>query len=121
MNTMMAFMKGVKNKNKEQMVFDWIKAAKLILENNAKYAAAGLRGDWEYTGGRIFADGKPIKKEDTYTYLSSTWAVPELEIDGIRVECYCMQSKAPKWGSETYWPSEALAILESGGKVEEEK
>lgn len=42
------------------MVFDWDKAARLIQEKKPKWATAGLRGDWEYTGGTIYEDGKPV-------------------------------------------------------------
>lgn len=33
------------------MVFDWDKAARIIRERKPSTAAAGLSGDWEYTGG----------------------------------------------------------------------
>ena len=113
MNTLKAFAMGEVNANKELMVFDWIKAAKLIKEHKATHARAGLHLDWEYTGGDILADGKPVSKEDTYVYLASTWAVPELEIDGNGevISCYKMQSETPAWNSSTYWPQEALDII----------
>lgn len=93
------------------MVFDWEKAARLIKERGVKRASAGLAGDWEWTRGEILSDGKPIAKEETYTYLASTWARPELEIDGETVKCWVMQGDSPGWDSDTYWPHEALAIL----------
>lgn len=93
------------------MVFDWVQAAQIIKERGAKTASAGLSGDWEWTGGKILADGKPIPKDETYTYLASTWAPPELEVDGEIIDCYRMASETPGWGSDTYWPDEALAIL----------
>lgn len=111
MDTMSAFMMGQANRGKEPMVFDWIKAARIIRENNVKNASAGLAGDWEWTGGDILEDGVPIPSEDTYTYLASTWATPELEFDGNTVDCYKMQSEVPDWGAETYWPEEALEEL----------
>ena len=78
MDTMAAFLMGEMNRHKEQMVFDWDKAARIIAEKKPKVASAGLRGDWEYTGDDIYAAGEPIK--DCYTYLASTWAVPELSL-----------------------------------------
>lgn len=111
MNTFEAFAKGEANRNKELMVFDWEKAAKIIKEEEVKDAAAGLRGDWEYTGGTILHEGKPVDQKKTYTYLASTWAVPELKIKGKKIACYKMQSETPDWNSDTYWPPEALVIL----------
>lgn len=93
------------------MVFDWHKAATLIKERKPSTASAGLAGDWGYTGGEIFRNGKPVPKEDTYTFLASTWATPELDLDGDVVSCYIMKDENPEWGSDTYWPESALAIL----------
>lgn len=96
-----------------QMVFDWDRAATLIRERGAKDASAGLRGDWKYTGGEILRDGKPIDSGDTYTYLSSNWATPELDIDGAVIECWRYEEDTPGWNSGTYWPDSARAILAS--------
>ena len=68
---MQAFMMGEANRNKELMVFDWERAAQRIKETGAKEASAGLYSDWEYTGGAIWRDGKPVDSDDTYTYLAS--------------------------------------------------
>lgn len=111
METSQAFALGFANRGKEPMVFDWDKAALLIVEHGAKEAKAGLRGDWEYTGGDILRDGEPVPQEETYVYLASTWAVPELSLDGIPYECYRMESQTPNWDSDTYWPLSAVAIL----------
>lgn len=111
MDSMLAFARGQVNKGKTQMVFNWDKAAKIIKETGATEAGAGLSGDWEWTGGRILANGKPIPKEDTYTYLASTWAIPELEVDGDVINCFIMADKTD-WDSETYWPESALKILD---------
>ena len=46
-----------------------------------------------------------------YTYLSSTWAVPELDMDGEIVDCYRMEHEVPGWNSNTKWPQSALDIL----------
>ena len=109
MNTWLAFAMGEANKYKELMVFDWDKAARLIKERKPERAYAGLRSDWEYTGGIIYENGKPVM--NGYTYLASTWAVPELDLDGDVVECYRMEHEVPKWGSGTKWPPSALDIL----------
>jgi len=111
MDTMSAFVMGQANRGKEQMVFDWDKAATLIRERNAQSASAGLSGDWEWTGDQVLADGKPIPSDSPCTYLASTWATPELDIDGDIVDCYRMQSEVPEWNCKTYWPDSALAIL----------
>ena len=111
MDTMSAFVRGEANRGKESMVFDWNRAAQIIKERGAKEASAGLSSDWEYTGGSILTDGKPTPKDDTYVFLASTWATPELEIDGETIDCYVMQSATPGWDAGTYWPESALAIL----------
>lgn len=111
MDSMQAFAMGEANRDKELMVFDWDKAAQLIKERGSKQASAGLAGDWEWTGGDIMQDGKPVLRDDSYTYLASTWATPELDIDGWRIDCFRMQSETPEWDAETTWPESALAIL----------
>jgi hypothetical protein len=94
-------------------VFDWDKAATLIKEKDAKFASAGLSGDWEYTGGLILEDGSP--NFDDYTFLASTWATPELVIDGEFIDCYVMESQT-EWDSGTKWPQSALDILHGSEK-----
>jgi hypothetical protein len=89
-------------------VFDWDKAAELIRERKPKQAGAGLSGDWEWTGGTIFADGQPVT--DSYTFLSSLWATPELELDGESIDCWKYRDET-SWDSETKWPESALKIL----------
>ena len=111
MNTMEALIRGQVAQGRELMVFDWRKAARLIVDFKAKKASAGLTGDWEWTGGNILNDGQP--NFHGYTYLASTWAVPQLEIDGVVHDCFCMQSEAPDWDSGTKWPAEAVAILKA--------
>ena len=113
MDTMNAFALGRANRGKELKVFDWEKAARLIVEGNAKSAAAGLAGDWEWTGGEILRDGVPVPADQTYTFLASTWATPEIEINGVRQDCYRMKSETPDWDSDTYWPAAALALLDA--------
>ena len=111
MNTMQAFANGEANRDKEPMVFDWDKAAQLIKDSGMKDASAGLRSDWGYTGGEIFTDGKP--NTDDYTFLASTWATPEIDIDGEITACFKMKSETPGWDSSTKWPESALKIINS--------
>jgi hypothetical protein len=106
-----AFAMGEANREKEMMVFDWDEAAKRIKKSGCKTASAGLRAYWVYTGGTIFEDEKPVF--DQYTYLSSTWAVPELNLDGEIVPCYKMESELPGFNAITKWPKSALKILNS--------
>jgi hypothetical protein len=110
MDTMSAFRMGQLNKGNPLRVFDWITAAKLIRERQASTASAGLADDWDWTGGRIYIDGAPVPAEDTYTYLASTWAIPELMLDYEVMECWVWQGETG-WTAETYWPDEALAVL----------
>ena len=111
MDSAKAFAMGQANRGKEMMVFDWIKAAKLIKERNAKDASAGLAGDWEWTGGKILENGVPVPRRDTYTYLASTWATPQIDLDGEVIDCFKMQSETPGWDSGTYWPEDAREEL----------
>lgn len=92
-------------------VFDWHKAARRIRDSGAVSASAGLSGDWEWTGGEIFAYGKPLLAGESYTYLASIWATPELEIDDTTEDCWCWQSEHPDWNSDTRWPQSAVDIL----------
>lgn len=117
MDSVSAFAMGMANQHKPPMVFDWNKAARLIREHKPLVASAGLRSDWEWTGGEIFRGEKPVDKEEAYTYsgfgslLSSTWAIPEIDLDGDVQDCYVMQSEQPEWNSDTWWPESALRIL----------
>lgn len=115
MDTMTAFAMGQANRGKPLKVFDWNKAAALIRERKPTIASAGLAEDWNWTGGDIYRDGEPVPKEDTYTYLASTWATPELDLDGETVDCFLMQEETDGWDAETYWPHSALAELNKEG------
>ena len=109
MNSTQAIMLGQQNKAKQVMVFDWDKAAFLIATNKTKNAGAGLRDDWEWTSGEILRDGKPVPHKETYTYLASTWAQPEISLDdGEKILCWTHNSE---WNAHTYWPPSALLIL----------
>lgn len=104
MDTLSAFARGEASRDNELKVFDWAKAAHLIRDRRPDNAAAGLSGDWEWTGGAIWEDGKPVPKDETYTFLASTWAIPELDLDGDVVECWRWQHDVPDWDARTYWP-----------------
>ena len=112
MDTISAFAMGVATRNKESKVFDWDKAAQLIKESGCHVAEAGLRGDWEWTGGIIYEDG--IVTND-YTYLASTWATPIIVLDDYdEIECYKMKHEVPGWDADTKWPKSAMEIIERG-------
>jgi hypothetical protein len=113
MDSMMAFARAnvARQRGAKQKVFDWIKAAQLIRERQSETASAGLSQDWEYTGGSIFANGQPVPREETYTYLSSNWAIPELNLDGEVISCWKFEDDTPGWNAGTYWPPEALEEL----------
>lgn len=99
--------------------FDWDKAAKIISQK-LKYfpnlmAEAGLQGDWDYTGGVIFELGKPVM--DTYTFLTSNWAVPTLILswDGkprYEIECYVLE-KESRFNSDSKWDKTSLKNLKN--------
>lgn len=108
---------AIKAKDNPQMAFDWDKAAKII-KDKLKFhpdlkAEAGLQGDWNYTGGVIFEDGKPTNED--YTYLSSNWAKPTLilEWDGSEqeeIECWIEQENG-RFGSTSKWDEKSIEIL----------
>lgn len=109
MDSITAFAKGIANRDKPLMVFDWDKAAQMIRNSNATQASAGLEGDWEWTGGEILTDGEPNMED--YTYLTSTWATPQLRIKGESIDCWKYANDTDGWSSNTKWPESALKIL----------
>ena len=114
----MAEAEAARARGAKHMVFDWKKAAELIVKRQPKTVSAGLSGDWEWTGGLIWQDGNIVHRDDTYTYLASNWATPEIEINGEREPCFVMLEDSPGWDASTYWPEEALKILSGGQDVE---
>lgn len=93
-------------------VFDWTKAARLIKEKKPELVEAGLNGDFECTGGRIYEGGKLVPKDETYTYLASCWAIPTIVLDGVDEPCFYREDEEPRdWDANTYWPEEARKIL----------
>lgn len=121
MDTMAAFVMGQANREKEKMVFDWDKAAEIIRDRKPECAIAGLQHDMEWTSGTIYEDGLPVT--DDYTYLSSTWATPILEIitrDEVEdIPCFRMKHEVPEWNSDTKWPHSAIEILTKGKETNE--
>jgi hypothetical protein len=114
MDSMSAFAMGMASEGQPLKVFDWDTAARLIVERSSATASAGLEGDWEWTGGDILRAGKPVAADDTYVFLASTWATPQIELDGDVVDCWLYEDATPGWGSGTYWPESAVAILNGG-------
>ena len=104
-----------KEKGAIHKAFDWDKAAKLIKEKFETYkdlvAEAGLEGDWNYTGGEIFEDGKPTN--ENYTYLQSNWAIPTLILSygGISEEIECWTEANDRFNADTKWDDISLNIL----------
>jgi hypothetical protein len=99
-----------------QMAFDWDKAAQIIKENLIAHpdliAEAGLQGDWAYTGGTIFKNGKPTNER--YTYLCSNWSTPTLILswDGEeQIELDCSVEQNERFSSESKWDETSLEIL----------
>jgi len=101
---------------KKHKSFDWDKAGEIIKEKFKLHpdlkAEAGLQGDWDYTGGVIFEDGKPTN--DNYTFLQSNWATPSLilEWDGQeQEELECWTCDNERFDSSTKWDEISLEIL----------
>jgi hypothetical protein len=111
MDSLTAFALGATHRDEPSRVFDWDKAARLIRDIKPDRAGAGLADDWEWTGGDIYANGRPVEKADTYTYLCSTWATPELRLDGELQDCWKYVKDTDGWNASTYWPQSALDIL----------
>ena len=116
MDTMSAFARGKASRGQPMMVFDWAKAARLIVEAGCKEASAGLASDWEYTGGAIYEEGKPVTSEERSTYLASSWAHPQICIgdrhgDGELQECWVLAADTDGWHEHTFWPPLSLSII----------
>lgn len=114
-DTIGAFMRARSSERDTTRTFDWDKASEIIAEKKPKTAHAGLAEDWGYTGGCIFENGKPVKEDDTYVYLTSNWATPILVLDDDEeIECWKLGD-----GRE-YWPDSSRAKL-SRSDVEKER
>lgn len=111
MDTMAGFALGqaAKASGARIKTFDWNKAAQIIRDKKPNTAEAGLSGDWGYTGGKIYEADQAVT--DSYTYLSSNWATPELQIDGETIDCWLYEDDSDEWDSGTTWPQSALDIL----------
>jgi hypothetical protein len=108
MDTLTAFAIGAAHRDEPPMVFDWIRAAEIIRDEQPTHVEAGLESDLEWTAGTIYRNGEIVT--DDYTYLASTWATPLLITDGVERACFVMMSDTT-WDAETKWPEEARAIL----------
>ena len=112
MDSFSAMLRGQAAQGQPLMVFDWDEAARRIKASGVKSASAGLESDWEYTGGSIFEDGKPIPGADTYVYLASLWATPELDLGEGPEPCW-KYAAGTGWDAHTFWPESARKILEA--------
>lgn len=115
METQKAFANGEANREKPYMIFDWVKAATLIVEKDWKNVIAGLDGDFEWTADEILKDGKPVL--EGYSYLRSTWGKPILvNYDtGEELECFCMEDNNPRnYDAKSRWDDESLEIIKKG-------
>ena len=114
MDTIQAAMMGMMNRGQPEKIFDWEKAARLIIQHGTQKASAGLIEDWGWTGGVILEDGKIVL--DSYTFLSSNWATPVIRLFNVfeddykDYECYIMQGDT-EWDHDTKWPDSAREIL----------
>lgn len=91
------------------MVFDWDEAARRIKESGCVTACAGLRGHQE-TFRPIFRNGRPVVSG---LDISSPWAVPVIEINGVVTPCYKWHEGDyhPMYVKPQWWPAAALDIL----------
>lgn len=91
------------------MVFDWDKAARLIIENDIRCAEAYLDGDYENTCGLILEDGHLVG--DHGAVLESYNHIPLL-YDRVRDVVYpCFKKR----GCTNWTPSAVMKL--TGGKV----
>ncbi|MFA5634161.1 MAG: hypothetical protein WC973_03345 [Candidatus Dojkabacteria bacterium] len=108
--------KAASKKGNKLQAFDWDKAAQIIKEKLILHpdlvAEAGLQGDWNYTGGIIFKNGKPVKED--YTYLASNWAKPTLILSWDKEEqeeIPCFIEQNDRFKDDSKWDVESLSIL----------
>lgn len=99
-----------------EKIFDWDKAAHLIVENGLIHVSAGLAEDWDWTSGKILQNGEIVPEEDTYTFLKSYWATPVL-VDDISEDVYECWTTETEWDSKTYWPQSARDILDKSDEA----
>jgi hypothetical protein len=107
-------------------VFDWEKAARLIVFFWPQEATAGMYDErdeavWRCTSGPIWLDCAPATVDQMHgMYLASIWATPILVMTDhdwdtdLQVECWVWQDEYPEWDAMTRWPDRALAIIEEG-------
>lgn len=99
-------------------VFDWNKAAQIIMEAPAGSAEAWITGDKSATRGPIFEHGKPYMGRYK-ACLASRMGTPVLRLDDEPMECWMDLKDIPReWvypkmdsPLEIWWPNSALRIL----------
>ena len=111
MDTMSAYARSLAAGEDDRRVFDWDKAAQLIIESGTDNAQAGLSEDWEYTGGPIWQDRQITPEDETYVYLGSNWATPTIIIDEVSTPCWRRPVDDADFGAKEYWPESARAIV----------
>jgi hypothetical protein len=111
-----------KEKNKSLKAFDWIRAAKIIKENNLQNASIGLGILLEDTIP-ILQDGKPIKTIDTMFLSNDSNPVLINNDSGEIMNCFFIINEqdlksnylhTPRWTETTKlseWPKPALDII----------
>ena len=87
MDTLSAGIMGMLNRNREQMVFDWDRAAEIVkmasefFKDDPDFSVeVALSGDEGNTWGTMYKDGKP-NYDGQPAYLASTWARPKLTLN----------------------------------------
>jgi hypothetical protein len=90
-------------------VFNWNRAAEILMQRVPDEADAGLSGDLFWTSDTIWQEGGP--RTECSTYLASIHATPVLVIDGEEIPCWILAEDSPGWNAETKWPDSALDIV----------
>ncbi len=80
-----------KQRKRKTKYYDYRKAAKLLIKNNVKKAALGMKEDWDWTADEItIAKLKKFRNKRTKIcgINGSIWATPSIEIDGAMLPCW---------------------------------
>ena len=93
-------------KPKQEKVFDWHKAIKIIKKHKIKNCSAGLLED-ENTIGVILIENKPQTKN--FHYLQSYWATPILkDMDtGKNYECWTYENET-NFNAKSDWTEKLI-------------
>lgn len=98
---------------KSLKMFDWIKAAKIIKENNIQNASIGLGVTLDNTI-LILQNGKPIKINDDVSLFSDHSPVLINNDNGEIMNCFCSINDQELRFSTIYSPSSTKVTKESG-------